>query len=139
MSIEKLKYESNSYRAKLSEETYNLKIYEKKAKSLYDLYHRMKKMKEEMKDLKNLLKSFADEPYEYWQGNVFNTRYKNNVKEELIQNGYSKAIDIIDNNLDEINNKRTYYENLIYESEGIIGKFEACINSIETQIINWFN
>ncbi|EJO5346369.1 DUF5082 family protein [Clostridium botulinum] len=139
MSLESLKYEVNSYKKKLSEETYKLEMYQEKVDALYSLYERMKKKKEEMKYLKKSLENFVNESYEYWHGNVFNNRYTNNVKESLLQNGYSKMVTIIDNNLDEINNKKTYYENLIYESKGIIGKFEACINSVETHIVNWVN
>ncbi|EPY2272064.1 hypothetical protein ACXAUS_000865 [Clostridium sporogenes] len=139
MSLESLKDEVNSYKKKLSEETYKLEMYQEKVDALYSLYERMKKKKEEMKYLKKSLKSFVDESYEYWQGNVFNNRYNNNVREELLKNDYGKMLTIIDNNLDSINNKRTYYENLIYESKGIIGKFQVCINSIETHIVNWLN
>ncbi|MGO5075685.1 hypothetical protein ACTQ4K_17470 [Clostridium sporogenes] len=139
MSLESLKDEVNSYKKKLSEETYKLEMYQEKVDALYSLYERMKKKKEEMKYLKKSLKSFVDESYEYWQGNVFNNRYNNNVREELLKSDYGKMLTIIDNNLDAINNKRTYYENLIYGSKGIIGKFQACINSIETHIVNWLN
>lgn len=139
MSLESLKSESRSYRNRLSEEASRLREYQRKVDALTSLYERMKKKKEEMKALQGDLRSFVNKQYEYWRGNVFNNRYESKAREELAENDYGKMISIIDDNLDEINYKRAYYQNLIYESEGLIGDLEASINSVETQIENWIN
>lgn len=139
MLLESLKNQIDSYKKKLSEEAAKVAVYKEKVDALNSLYERMKKKKEEMKSLKNSLKSFVDESYDYWQGNVYIYRYENNVRQELLENDYGKMLTIIDDNLDEINNQRTVYGNLIYESNGIIGSFQSCINSIATRIQNWTN
>jgi chromosome segregation ATPase len=137
--LESLKMDVESYKKKLSEEAYRMEGYQKKVDVLDSLYKKMKEKKEDMESLQKSLKSFANETYEYWLGNVFNNRYEKNVREELLINGYGKMMTMIDDNLDEINNKRTYYENLIYESKGIIGNVQSCINSVATHIENWVN
>lgn len=139
MSLESLKRKRSEYRKKLAEEKAKLDEYRKKAEALDDLYKKMKEKKSDMKSLDKDLKSFSDESYPYWQGNVFRNRYEVKVKTDLIDDGYDKMIDIIDANLDEINNERTRYENLVYESNGIIGRIEESINSIITRIENWVN
>lgn len=139
MSLENLKRELSSNKKKLSEETVKMEGDQKKADVLNSLYKKMKKKKEEMEALQKSLKNFSGKSYEYWQGNVFNSRYENYVKQELLRNGYGKMLSIIDDNLDEINNKRTYYENQIYKSKGIIGNLHAGINSIVTSIENLMN
>jgi uncharacterized coiled-coil DUF342 family protein len=139
MSLESLKRRRSEYRKKLAEEKAKLDEYRKKAEALDDLYKKMKEKKSDMKGLDKDLKSFSDESYPYWQGNVFRNRYEVKVKTDLIDDGYDKMIDIIDANLDEINNERTRYENLVYESNGIIGRIEESINSIITRIENWVN
>ena len=139
MLLESLKNEIDSYKKKLSEEAAKVAVCQEKVDALNSLYERMKKKKEEMKSLQKSLKSFVDEAYDYWQGNVYIYRYENNVRKELLENDYGKMLTIIDDNLDAINNQRTVYENLIYESKGMIGSFQACINSIATRIQNWTN
>ncbi|MBD7913264.1 MULTISPECIES: DUF5082 domain-containing protein [Clostridium] len=139
MSLSGLKRRRDSYRKDISEESSKLEDYRAKAKALASLYERMKEKKSEMKSLEKSLDSFVGQSYEFWEGNVYKTRYKNTAKNELVENGYGKMITIIDNNLDEINTKRAYYENLVYETEGIIGKLHSCLNSVITEIENWVN
>ncbi|MBU3099294.1 MULTISPECIES: hypothetical protein [Clostridium] len=137
--LEDLKMDVEAYKKNLSEEASMMEANQKKADALDSLYKKMKEKKEDMESLQKSLSTFANETYECWLGNVFNTRYEKNVTEELLVNGYGKMLTIIDDNLDEINNKRTHYENLIYESKGIIGNVESCINSVTTHIENWVN
>ena len=46
---------------------------------------------------------------------------------------------IIDDNLDAITTERTKYQNKILNTQGLIGRIEAAINSLVTKIENWFN
>lgn len=138
MSLIGLKNEASSYKAKINEEKSRLEEYKDKASKLDDLYERLKVRKNEMKDLKKSLKSFSENPYDYFEGKVYDNRYRDSIQ-GLVENDYKNMIDIIDDNLDEINNKKTYYENQIHESKWIIGNFISALNSIQTQIENWFN
>lgn len=138
MSLIGLKNEASVYRSKINEEKSRLEEYKEKASKLDDLYEKLKVKKNQMKELKKSLKSFSKKDYDYFEGNVFDYRYKSNIK-ELVEHDYKTMIDIIDDNLDEINNKRTYYENQIHESKGIIGNFISTLNSIQRRIENWFN
>lgn len=137
MSLIGLKNEASVYRSKINEEKSRLEEYKEKASKLDDLYEKLKVKKNQMKELKKSLKSFSKKDYDYFEGNVFDYRYKSNIK-ELVEHDYKTMIDIIDDNLDEINNKRTYYENQIHESKGIIGNFISTLNSIQRRIENWF-
>lgn len=55
-------------------------------------------------------------------------------KVDALDSLYDKMITIIDNNLDEINSEKRYYQNLIYQSKGIIGDIQAALNSISVKI-----
>lgn len=139
MSLDSLKSKQNSYKKDLSEEKANLEMYQEKVDALDSLYDKMKDKKEEMESLKKSLKSFVNESYDHWKGNVFNDRYETHVRDELLENGYGKMMTIIDNNLDEINSEKRYYQNLIYQSKGIIGDLQSVLNSIAVKIQNWVN
>lgn len=139
MLLETLKNELEKYKEKLIEEANKRREYQGKVDALNSLYERMKTKKDEMENLKNSLKSFVDKSYDYWQGDVFNNRYETNVRQELLENDYGKMLTIIDDNLDSINNIKMNYQNLIYQSNGIIGDVQICINTIKTQVQNWTN
>ena len=92
-----------------------------------------------MKDMKKDMVSFAHKEYNDWKGNVFDTRYQGKLKNDLVDSKFTKIIQIIDNNLDAINAERTRYQNKILNTQGLIGRIEAAINSLVTEIENWFN
>lgn len=60
-----------------------------------------------MKDMKKDMVSFAHKEYNDWKGNVFDTRYQDKLKNDLVDSKFTKIIQIIDNNLDAINAERT--------------------------------
>ena len=89
--------------------------------------------------MKKDMVSFANKEYNDWKGNVFDIRYQDKLENDLVDSKFTKIIDIIDDNLDAINTERTKYENKILNTQGLIGKIEAAINSLVTKIENWFN
>lgn len=139
MSLQDLKDQKSRYSSNLESEQSNLEYYRAKADALDDIYQRLKEKKKLMKAQKKTMNTFANENYETFKGNTYLNRYQNDLKSELVDNQYNNIITIIDENLDTINNERTRYENLCYNSKGIIGKLESSINSLVTQIENWVN
>lgn len=89
--------------------------------------------------MKKDMVSFANKEYNDWKGNVFDIRYQDKLENDLVDSKFTKIIDIIDDNLDAINTERTKYENKILNTQGLIGKIEAAINSLVTRIENWLN
>ena len=89
--------------------------------------------------MKKDMVSFANKEYNDWKGNVFDIRYQDKLENDLVDSKFTKIIDIIDDNLDAINTDRTKYENKILNTQGLIGKIEAAINSLVTRIENWLN
>lgn len=139
MELWELKSQKEANTNKLNSEKEKLKGYSEMAAKLDDLYEKLQVKKHDMKSQKNDMDSFSDETYSFWEGDTFNNRYQNELKEELINTMYTNIITTIDNNLDAINTERTRYQNLCLESEGIIGKLAASINSLVTKIENWIN
>ena len=89
--------------------------------------------------MKKDMVSFANKEYNDWKGNVFDIRYQDKLENDLVDSKFTKIIDIIDDNLDAINTERTKYQNKILNTQGLIGKIEAAINSLVTRIENWLN
>lgn len=89
--------------------------------------------------MKKDMVSFANKEYNDWKGNVFDIRYQDKLENDLVDSKFTKIIDIIDDNLDAINTERTKYQNKILNTQGLIGRIEAAINSLVTRIENWFN
>lgn len=89
--------------------------------------------------MKKDMVSFANKEYNDWKGNVFDIRYQDKLENDLVDSKFTKIIDIIDDNLDAINTERTKYQNKILNTQGLIGRIEAAINSLVTKIENWFN
>lgn len=139
MSLIDLQTALIAQKSKLRSEKTKLRNYKNKADALEKLYNRMKDKKENMIDMKKDMVSFANKEYNDWKGNVFDTRYQDKLQNDLVDSKFTKIIDIIDDNLDAINTERTKYENKILNTQGLIGKIEAAINSLVTRIENWLN
>lgn len=139
MSLIDLQTELIAKRNSLSSQKSKLRDYKNKAEALEKLYNRMKSKKEDMEDMKKDMVSFAHKEYNDWKGNIFDTRYQDKLKNDLVDSKFTKIINIIDDNLDAINTERTKYQNKILNTQGLIGRIEAAINSLVTQIENWFN
>ena len=139
MSLIDLQTELIAQRSNLSSQKTKLRDYKNKANALEKLYNRMKDKKENMIDMKKDMVSFANKEYNDWKGNVFDIRYQDKLENDLVDSKFTKIIDIIDDNLDAINTERTKYQNKILNTQGLIGRIEAAINSLVTKIENWFN
>lgn len=138
MKLDDLKRDFEKYKYKMKQESAKLNDYKGKARELDNLYKRMKVKKDEMKEEQRSIKSYSNKSYQYFKGRIFGNKYQQACI-SLAYNEYGRTIDIIDENLDAINRKRTYYENLVYKSEDTIGSIKASLNSIATTIENWVN
>lgn len=94
--------------------------------------------KSDVIDLKKDVKTIADKDYDYWKGDRFD-KYKDKLKDSVINNSLSDYISKIDRNIDDLNDALMQLENDVYRTEGIIGMIKADINWLKTKIKNLVN
>ncbi|WP_195268325.1 DUF5082 family protein [Eubacterium sp. 1001713B170207_170306_E7] len=139
MSLESLQNSLYSKQSEISAERANLSNYQAKIAEIDAIYQTLKGQKKSMKELKKDVKSFGEQSYPYWQGNVFKTKYQEKLDSQIIEGGYEAVIGEIDTNLDALNTAKTEYENKVLASQGLIGVLAAGINSLINAIENFVN
>lgn len=139
MSLAGLQNSLSSKQSEISAERANLSSYQAKIAEIDAIYQMLKGQKTSMKDLKKDVKTFGEQKYSYWEGNVFKTKYKEKLESQVIEGGYEVVISEIDTNLDALNTAKTEYENKVFASQGIIGVLAAGINSLLNAIENFVN
>ena len=139
MSLEGLQNSLYSKQSEISAERANLSNYQAKIAEIDAIYQTLKGQKKSMKELKKDVKSFGEQSYPYWQGNVFKTKYQEKLDSQIIEGGYEVVIGEIDTNLDALNTAKTEYENKVLASQGLIGVLAAGINSLINAIENFVN
>ncbi|SFI09811.1 hypothetical protein SAMN04487830_12228 [Pseudobutyrivibrio sp. OR37] len=111
--------------------------YLKTAADIKVIYDRMKEDKDAVIGYKKSVKSFIDEEYSTFKGDLFVNTYQ--AKGNELISAYETVITNIDTNLDRLNNAKCDYENKAYACDPIIGHLEGLINSIITSIQNQLN
>ncbi|MBP1043048.1 DUF5082 family protein [Vagococcus sp. BWB3-3] len=137
--LEELNKSLRNYRKNLEVERGKVTEYQKKVDDIAEIYEAMKEKKKLMTEQKKSVKTFVSENHVYWKGNLLTDDYQKPVKSGLVNSGYTTIITDIDNNLDELRNKKTEYENKILSSKGIMGSIESSINSLGNSIAKLLN
>lgn len=127
------------HRARVSEAERNMTEFQANIDDLDRLYNEMREMKDQYQDQRRFYLDILNTYYPEWAGEVHTNRYSIKLSSNIINDSLSPTIQKIDQNLDELNRKKTYYQNRISETRGLIGQLESVINSIGTEIENFFN
>jgi hypothetical protein len=124
----------NQVRGLSSENTANQAVVYELAR----IYENMKQAKDDLITQKNDMKSFAQEVYDFWKGEIFITEYRSYLLGQN-QASYQLVVSQVDQNMAIVNNEKTRYENMILRNQGLIGELRAAINSLWTMIENWID
>ena len=108
---------------------------EEQVSDLRRIHSDMRDARSDVRDFRRGVRTFANESYQYWDGNLFR-EYQDFLRDEKLVN-LRTVIDQISNNMVIVNNKRTELENEIFRQQGILGNLRATLNSIWTAIVNW--
>ncbi len=103
------------------------------------IYNEMKQAKSDLIDQKQNMDQFSQQKYPLWKGNLWANKCEKAMQDSLVSSGYPTLVRQVDANLDALNNAKTDYENRILRNYGILGDLAATINSLYTEIANWFN
>lgn len=101
------------------------------------VYNRMADDKDLIIDYRKGIKTFLDEEFDTFRGNLYSETYKQKL-EELVAD-YDTVINNLDINMDRLNMVRAQYENKAYQCNGPIGYLQSSINSMVHTIENWLN
>ena len=130
-------WDLDSLRAQLSAKEAEKQGYLDTAANIKAVYDRMKEDKDVIKGYKDSLKTFIEENYESFKGDLHVNTYQ--AQGNVLIDSYKQVISDIDTNLDRLNTARCEYENKAYRCDPIIGELRAMINTIVTSIQNQFN
>ncbi len=136
-TLEDFKNAFDSYKRQLAAKLAERRKYMNIANEIGAVYDRMADDKKAMKEYRNGLKSFANEPYDTFRGKLYLESYK--VSTKALAKDYDVVIGNIDTNMDRLNLARCKYENMAYECDGVIGWLETQINTVSHTIQNWIN
>lgn len=137
MSLDDLKSSLSSYQTSLANKRAERQGYVDKANEIRAVYNELKAEKDTIRGYRDDVKTFRNETYPDFKGNVFNNTYLPQV-DALVEN-YNTVIGNIDTNLDNLNDEVTRYENLALQCDGPIGYLASMVNSLIGQIQNWVN
>lgn len=137
--IDYFRRQRENYRRRLAAERRNIDNYQQKVDELDQLYEEMRTKKQEFQDQERAYRDIARHNYADWSGDVYKNRFREKMQGSLIEDAVKPTIRAIDDNLDELNNQKTQYQNRINNTRGVIGYLESGINSLTTQIENLFN
>lgn len=101
------------------------------------VYNRMADDKDLIIDYRKGIKTFLNEEFDTFRGNLYSETYKQKL-EELVAD-YDNVINNLDINMDRLNMVRAQYENKAYQCNGPIGYLQSSINSMVHTIENWVN
>lgn len=101
------------------------------------IYNRMAEDKELIKGYRSSVKTFLDEKFDTFKGNLYSEAYK--VQLEALIDNYDLVIGNLDTNMDRLNTARAQYENKAYKCNGPIGYLQSSVNSFVRTIENWVN
>lgn len=107
------------------------------AEEIEAVYKRLKEDKELMSGYRDSVKSFSNETFDRFVGNLYSSSYKNHM--DQLVSSYNQLIRNIDDNMDRLNTLRAQYENKAYQCDGIIGSLRSVINTLVHKIENWTN
>lgn len=107
------------------------------AAEIGEVYERLVDDKKIIKVYRDSVKTFLNENYGTFNGNLHSEVYKVQLKSLI--NEYNVVINNIDINMDRLNTLRAQYENKAYSCDGVIGYLESSINTLTHTIQNWVN
>ncbi len=111
--------------------------YMDKAAEVQKVYDRLKKDKDTIVEYKKSVKTFSQETYDDFQGNVFESVYQ--LEAKSVVTTYDRVISRIDTNLDALNEEVLRYKQKAADSLGPIGSLESAYYYVSTKIQNWRN
>jgi prefoldin subunit 5 len=111
--------------------------YQDTAETIRLVYNQLKEKKETIKVLQSDLTNFSRKSFDDFQGRLFEETYQPKLAEVITS--YQHIIYRIDMNMDDLNWKITEYENKVLDCNAVITVMKVTINSLKTQIENFFN
>ena len=107
------------------------------ASDIRSVYKKLADEKSAVKTYHSGVKSFSDERFNTFIGNLYMNEYKPRIKQ--VVSDYKQVISAIDTNMDRLNTEIARMENEAYKCDGIIGYLHSAINSLVHTIENWTN
>ncbi|WP_426350408.1 hypothetical protein ACPWSR_03970 [Alloiococcus sp. CFN-8] len=136
-TLEDLKFSLTEIKSQLRAKQKEREGYLAIAADIDAVYERLAEDKKIIKGYRDSVKSFSEESYDDFKGNLHKNSYKTSVNDVI--ESYNKVISNIDANMDALNMEKASYENKASRCYGLIGSFESAVNSLVHRIENWVN